>query len=447
MKRVSSVILLILVTQILLAQNPLVTHIFTADPTARVFDGKLYVYPSSDTYPPAGREAEFPRFCMPGYHAFSLENGSTWKDHGWILKENDVPWGEKDTYAMWAPDCIKKGDKYYYYYPAQPADGSAFRRIGVGVSDNPLGPFEWEKVYIKGVTGIDPGLFVDDDGKAYLFFGGGKELFVAPLKDNMKEIAAEPKKVEHLPAGYKEGSFMFKRDSLYYFTFAHVFADEGYTIAYATGDNPMGPFTYRGKMMDNIENGTNHHSIVEYQDKWILFYHSWDISGYSKLRSMRADYINFKSDGTMSKVIPTMRGIGVPTVGDTIQIDRYNEISGAQTAFVSGDEPNGWMVCETRMMSSVRFNKVDFGEGKAKKMKARFACGQRKGTFEVRLNHAKGEMVAEFPVSYTGGWSKWETIETELLKDVEGIHDLVVVFKADWGSTKIINLNWLLLEE
>ncbi|MBI9057117.1 MAG: family 43 glycosylhydrolase [Labilibaculum sp.] len=426
------------------SQNPLVTHMFTADPTARVFNGKLYVFPSSDTYPPNGREAEFPRFCMPGYHAFSLENGSTWKDHGWVLKENDVPWGEKDTYAMWAPDCIEKDGKYYYYYPAKPKNDRAFRRIGVGVSDNPTGPFKWEKSFIKDVTGIDPGLLLDDDNKAYLFFGGGHELYAAPLKDNMKEVAAKPILIHGLPAGYKEGSFPFKKDGIYYLTFAHVFPDEGYTIGYATSDKPMGPYTYQGKIMDNIYNGTNHHSVVMYNDQWILFYHSWDISGYNKLRSMRADYMTFKKDGTIKKVKPTLRGIGTPQVNDTIQVDRYNEISGAKTAFVGGNEPNGWMVCDAKMMSSVRFDRVKF-DG-AKKIQARIASGQRNGSFEIRLNNPKGKLIAEFPINYTGGWNAWETIETELKEPITGTHNLVVVFKSDWGNTKSVNLNWLLLK-
>jgi hypothetical protein len=435
----------LLITVKTIAQNPLVTHIFTADPTARVFDDKLYVYPSHDIVPEKGVEA--PRFCMPDYHMFSLENGATWKDYGVVLDQNEVPWGKKNSNGMWAPDCIKKDNKYYYYYPAQPEDESSFRRIGVGVSKNPTGPFKWEKNYIKGVSGIDPGLLLDDDNKAYLFFGGGHELYVAPLKENMKEIAAEPIKVTGLPAGYKEGSFPFKYDGKYYLTFAHVFPDEGYTIGYATSDNPLGPYEYRGKIMDNIGNGTNHHSIVNYKGKWILFYHWWDISGYNKLRSMRADYMTFKKNGFIKKVKPTLRGIGNPTVGDTIQVDRYNEISGAKTAFVGGDEPKGWMVCETKMMGFVRFNGVDFANGKAKKIKARVACGQRVGSFEVRLKHFKGKLIAKFPVEFTGGWNEWKTIETEILEEVTGLQDIVVVFKSDWGADKVVNLNWLLLKE
>lgn len=447
MKLITSIILLVCMCVAASAQNPIVTHIFTADPTARVFKGKLYVYPSGDTIAPRGREAEFPRFCMPGYNIFSLEGNATWKDHSRVLDQNEVPWGKKDSYGMWAPDCIQKGDKFYYYFPAEPLDKSSFRRIGVGVSDHPTGPFKWEKNYIQGVSGIDPGLFIDDNGQAYLYFGGGKELYVAPLKENMKEIAAEPIRVAGLPAGYKEGSFAFKRDSLYYFTFAHVFPDEGYTIGYATGKSPLGPFDYRGKIMDNINNGTNHHSVVEYQGKWILFYHYWDISGYNKLRSIRADYMEFNADGSIKKVKPTLRGIGTPGIGDTIQVDRCNEINGAKTAFVGGNEPIGWMVCDTKMMSTVRFNQVDFGDGSATKILARIASGQRIGSFEIHTDSEKGKLIAEFQAKYTGGWNQWETIETPNLEKITGIHDLVLVFKSDWGSDKQVNLNWLILQK
>ncbi len=426
------------------SQNPLVTHIYTADPTARVFDGKLYLYPSHDIVPDNGVEA--PRFCMPDYHMFSLENGNTWKDYGVILDQNEVPWGKKNSYGMWAPDCIKKGNTYYYYYPAAPSDDSAFRRIGVGTSKSPTGPFKWEKDYIKGVSGIDPGLLIDDDGKAYMYVASGKTLQVVRLKDNMKEIDGEVIQIEGLPKGYMEGPFPFKYNDMYYLTFAHVFPDEGYTIAYAVSKNPTGPFVYSGKIMDNIDNGTNHHSVVNYNGKWILFYHWWDISGYNKLRSMRADYMEFKKDGSIKKVKPTLRGILNPKVGDTIQVDRYSDISGAKTAFVGGNEPKGWMVCDTKMMSNVRFNGVDFGNDEAKKLQARIACGQRIGSFEVRLNNPKGKLIAEFPVEFTGGWNTWKTIETDLLESVSGIQDIVMVFKSEWGATKIVNLNWLLFK-
>lgn len=443
MKKCLLPLFLILGLLVTKAQNPLVTHMYTADPTARCFDGKLYVYPSSDIVPPEG--TDFPRFCMPGYHVFSLENGATWKDYGWLLKENDVPWSEKDTYAMWAPDCVQKNGKYYFFFPAKAKNDNAFRRIGVGVSESPTGPFKWEKSYIKGVSGIDPGVLVDGD-KSYLYYGGGQDLFVAPLADDMKSITKEPIKIEGLPAGYKEAAFPLKKGDLYYLTFAHVFPEEGYTIGYATSDNPLGPYVYRGKIMDNIENGTNHHSIVNFNGQWILFYHFWHVSGFNKLRSMCADYLHFKDNGIIMKVKPTLRGIGIPTIGDTIQIDRYNEIENAQIAFVNGDEPNGWMVTEAHTNSYVRFNKVDFGSGNANKMQARMASGQRVGRVEVRLDKLNGPLVAEFPIEFTGGWSDWKTYVVNLNRKISGVHDLYVSFKAESGNTKTVNLNWLLLE-
>ncbi|MDF7826905.1 family 43 glycosylhydrolase [Pontiellaceae bacterium B12227] len=443
MKKFISAVLAVGVVIMVSAQNPLVTHVYTADPTARVFNDNLYVYPSGDCVPPEG--VDMPRFCMPGYRIFRLDGGATWTDLGPVLDQNEVPWGKKNSFAMWAPDCIGKDGKYYYYYPAEPLDGSAFRRIGVGVSDSPEGPFVWETNYIDGVSGIDPGLLLDDDNKAYLFFGGGHELFVAPLKENMKEIAAPPILVEHLPAGYKEGSFPFKHDGKYYITFAHTFPEEGYTIGYAMGDHPMGPYVYQGKIMDNISQGTNHHSVQKYQDRWILFYHWWDVSGYNKLRSMRADYLEFKKDGTIRKVVPSLRGIGVPGVGELIQVDRCNDKRGCRTAFHEADGVKGWMVCETEPNSMVRFDRVNF-DG-AVKVQARVACGQRFGHFEVRIDNEWGKMIAKFPAEFTGGWTAWKTIETDLLETVSGTHNIYVLFKPDWGGRKLVNLDWLKLIE
>ena len=443
MKKLIISAITMIICGISIAQNPIITHMYTADPTARVINGKLYMYPSSDCVPPEG--VNCPTFCMPGYHAFSLENEWTWKDHGWVLKENDVPWGARDTYAMWAPDCIEKDGKFYYFYPAKPLKDKAFRRIGVGVSDSPTGPFKWKKSYIEGVSGIDPGVMVDDDNQAYLFFGGGHKIYGAPLSDDMTKVTKTPIEIQGLPAGYKEAAFPFKHNGKYYLTFAHVFVDEGYTIGYAISDNPMGPYTYTGKIMDNIENGTNHHSIVKYKDNWIVFYHGWALSGSKHLRSVCADYMKFKSDGTIFKVKPTRRGIGTPTLKDTIQVDRYNEIDRAKVEFVNGDEPMGWMVCETQANSYVRFNRVNFAQG-VKTVQLRHSCGQRYGSVELHIDNPNGKLIAKWDMKYTGGWGKWATSKVNIENSAEGIHDIFLVFKTDWGNTKTANINWLILE-
>ncbi len=426
------------------AQNPIITNQFTADPTARVHDGRLFLYPSGDKVPDEGHVFfdQSAGFCMPGYHAFSLKGGSTWINHGWVLKENDVPWGMKDVCAMWAPDCIEKDGKYYYYYPAKALNDDRYRRIGVGVADKPEGPFKWEESYIEGMFGIDPGILVDDDNQAYIFVKSGDAIRVAPLSDDMKSIEHELVDVEGLPAGYKEGPFPIKIGDRYYLVFAHNLAEQGYTIGYAIAKSPMGPYLYYGNIMDCIGKDTNHSSIVKYNDRWIFFYHTWQLSGHSKLRSVCAEYMTFNDDGTINKVTPTLRGIGAPMPGDTIQIDRYNHIEDASIAFVGGNEPAGWMVCETAYNSHVIFNDVDFVDGSSKRMQARVACGQRGGVIEVRKNSANGELIAKFDVKHTGGWNSWETIECDILTPIKGNNNICVVFK---GAAKVANLNWLLV--
>lgn len=427
----------------IVAENPFVTHIYTADPTARVHDGKLFVYPSCDIIP-KGEKNKKPGFYMPGYHIFSLENGNRWKDHGWIAKEADIEWTKKDADAMWAPDCIEKDNKYYYFFPAR--DKEFKQRIGMGVSDSPTGPFKWARAPIKGVEGIDPGLLLDDDNQAYIFFGSKEYLQVAPLSADMTKITSKPIVVEGLPAGFKEGAFPFKKNGVYYLTFAHIFNEEGFTIGYATSDKPMGPYRYQGKIMDNIGDGTNHHSVVKYQDRWILFYHNWAVSGMRKLRSICADYMEFNENGTIQKVVPTLRGIGYPTLRDTIQIDRYNEIHNAQTAFVAGGEPKGWMVCEAATDSYVKFNDVDFADGEATKIVARLSSGQRFGDIEIRKDNPEGALIAKLPFSYTGGWESWVTQECDIQTKLKGLNNICVLFKSEAGSTKTVNLNWLILK-
>lgn len=313
-----------------IAQNPFVTHIYTADPTARVFNDTLYVYPSHDIQCEPGFGVN--GFCMEDYHVFSTTDFGEWTDHGVILTQEDAAWIMPESYSLWAPDCIEKNGKYYFYYPAKPKDGSAFMRVGIAVADHPAGPFTAMQSYLPGVKGIDPGLFVDDNGAAYLYFAGGGTLQVARLRDDMMALTSPVQNVIHLPSeGYKEGPFLFKRDSIYYFTFPHA-PSGSEEIAYAMGTSPTGPFTYKGKIMDRWTDGcwTNHHSIVEYKGLWYMFYHHHDLSGDGSLRSIRVDRLFFNDDGSIRKVIPTLEGVSsdsLDPVGVEIRIwDGYAQI-------------------------------------------------------------------------------------------------------------------------
>ena len=232
------------------AQNPIITDQFTADPTAKVFEGKMYVYPSHDIPSPIERLKEW--FCMADYHVFSSDNLVDWTDHGVILSQENVPWVAPDSYSMWAPECVYKNGKYYFYFPSTPkGEGKRGFSIGVAIADKPYGPFTPQATPIEGVNGIDPCVLIDKDGQAYIYWSG-RGMSVAKLKDNMLELASEPMQIQGLPEGFKEGPFAFERNGKYYFTFPWV-KEKTEVLAYAMGDNPMGPFEFKGIIMDESE--------------------------------------------------------------------------------------------------------------------------------------------------------------------------------------------------
>ena len=261
-------ILMLFPLKSILAQNPIIMNQFTADPTARVFDGRVYLYPSHDILAVEGKGRPG-WFCMEDYHVFSSDDLTDWQDHGVIVSQNKVPWVDSTSYAMWAPDCAYKNGKYYFYFPAmaKQKEGRFGMKIGVAVSDKPDGPFKPEPEPIKGVLGIDPNVLIDKDGQAYLYWAGGK-IYAAKLKDNMLELASEPKVIEGLPEqGLKEGPFMFERNGIYYLTYPHV-QNKTERLEYAISDNPMGPFKITGVIMDESpECWTNHQSIVEIKNQ------------------------------------------------------------------------------------------------------------------------------------------------------------------------------------
>ena len=346
------------------AQNPIIRDQYTADPTARVFNGRMYLYPSHDIVSPVEPEKKW--FSMEDYHVFSSDNLTDWTDHGVIVTQNKVPWVQRDSYAMWAPDCVEKDGRYYFYFPAAPR-GKERKGFGVGVAvaQHPEGPFMPMWRPIEGLHGIDPCVLIDPkDGKAYIYWAG-MGMWMARLKDNMMELDSEPQQVQKLPEGFKEGPFVFSHGGKYYYTFPWV-RDSTETLAYAMGDSPMGPFEFKGVIMDEspVACWTNHHSIVEYSGQWYLFYHHNDYSpNFDKLRSARCDRLYFNADGTIQKVTPTLRGVGVSQARSRLQIDRYSRIAGgADIAFL--DTTNyflGWKTVFPKRGAAVEYDDVDFG--------------------------------------------------------------------------------------
>ena len=217
-------VLLVCFTKSLSAQNPLITDQFTADPSARVFGDRIYIYPSHDI-PPAPGKGRANWFVMEDSHVFSSDNLTDWTDHGMIVHQNKVPWVKPESYSMWAPDCIYRNGKYYFYFPSTPADTTINGRgftVGVAIADKPTGPFILQANPIKNVKGIDPNVFIDRDGQAYLYWSQG-HIYGAKLKENMLELASEPVILQELPTkGLKEGPYVFERNGIYYMTYPHV---------------------------------------------------------------------------------------------------------------------------------------------------------------------------------------------------------------------------------
>ena len=324
----------------LTAQNPVIRNQFTADPTARVFNNKVYLYPSHDIKPPVGQRQDW--FCMEDYHVFSSENLTDWTDHGMIVTQNKVPWVRPNSYSMWAPDCVYRNGKYYFYFPSSPNAGGGFA-VGVAIADSPEGPFIPEPEPIKGINGIDPCVLQASDGNAYIFWGNGR---CAKLKENMKELADDNPKstvkfgnrememigvncLEGLPNRQAEGPFAFEYNGNYYLTYPYV-RENTEVLGYAMSKSPMGPYEYKGLIMAEHANGcwTNHHSIINYKGQWYLFYHHNDFSpSDDKRRSVCIEKLFFNADGTIQEVKPTMRGVGINNATEKIEIDRYSEAS------------------------------------------------------------------------------------------------------------------------
>lgn len=446
-----TVLLLLLFIAVFLSrgesQNPIITDQFTADPSAHVFNGKLYVYPSHDILAVEG-EGRPGWFCMEDYHVFSSENLTKWIDHGIIVSQNKVAWVDSNSYSMWAPDCIERNGKFYFYFPsnAKPKDDKrrpSFR-IGVAIADKPEGPFTPQENPIDGILGIDPCVFIDNDGQAYIYWSMGN-IYVAKLKDNMLELDSEPLIIENLPdKGLKEGPFVFKRDSLYYLTFPHV-ENKTERLEYAIGYSPMGPFKLTGVIMDEspMNCWTNHQSIVQFENQWYLFYHQNAYSpNFDKNRSICIDSLFFNQDGSIQKVVPTHRGVGITSAKEKIQIDRYSSISnnGATINFVDTLDPfKGWKTEFYKKDSWITYENIQFPKKKINKVQL-WAKAKENSIIQIIRNNNQLEITDEIVIPKSNDWI---LIKDDIKKQSKGIYNLKVISQAE----SMVEIDWIKFSE
>lgn len=313
--------------------EPLVTDMYTADPSAHVFDGKIYIYPSHDIDAGIPDDDSGDQYAMRDYHVFSMDSvGGKVTDHGVALDIDDVPWAGKQ---MWAPDAAYKDGTYYLYFPVK--DKEDVFRIGVATSASPTGPFKAEPQPIANSFSIDPAVFKDDDGNAYMYFGGiwGGQLQrwstgeykptdeypeddqpalspkVAKMSKDMLSFEGDVKDLQLLDENgqpllakdndrrFFEAAWLHKYNDKYYFSYS---TGDTHKIVYAIGDSPLGPFTYKGVILNPVQGWTNHHSIVEHNGKWYIFYHDTQLSGKTHLRNIKVTELTHKPDGSIETI-------------------------------------------------------------------------------------------------------------------------------------------------
>lgn len=420
------------------AHNPLVTHIFTADPNAVVYGDRVYLYVSHDV---DGQDD----YDMVDYRGFSSDDMVNWQDHGVLIHSDDLSWADN----LYAPGACSKNDKYYLYMPN---GGSS---IGVAVADDPGGPFvdpinqalvtkDFPNANVPWL--FDPMCFVDDDGQAYLYFGGGDDggqnARVVRLNDDMTSI--KDAMATTIPTtAFFEASFMHKHEGTYYFSYSSDFStDHGAALEYLTSESPMEGFTYKGKFLPNSsinEGNNNHGSVIEFHDKSYVFYHARKLEqelGVDKVnnRSVAVQEITYGS-GTLQSVSMSTEDF---TVSQLKCLDGFSEVPAETLAAEQGIEVEGIAGDTVRVAQIgnddwVGYSQVDFRDG-ATQLVLRVASAQGGGKIDVSIDGCiqgeAGTSVGTCDVASTGGASTFAEL-TCAITAPGGPHDLCLTFSEN----------------
>jgi beta-xylosidase len=293
-------------TQHTVTRNPLFPGWY-ADPEIHFFESRYYIYPTTS----------LPYHEQTFFECWSSADLTSWHNHGVILDFKDVPWST--NFAAWAPSCAEKNGRYYLYFSA--GDGAG---IGVAVSDSPVGPFRdaighpLVGYYPHGAQPIDAHCFVDDNGQAYLYFGGHGKCVVAPLTPTMCAFNRDFRDITPSP-DYVEGPFMVKRRGIYYLMWSQGgWTDHTYGAAYGIADNPYGPFAYQGLLLANnpeVANAAGHHSVLMLpgtEDDWVICYHRRPLGETDRNhRVVCLEHLDFSNDGSIAPVTLTERGVSI----------------------------------------------------------------------------------------------------------------------------------------
>lgn len=433
------------------AQNPVVQTCYTTDPAPMVHDDTFYLYTGHD-------EAGADFFWMQEWRVYSSRDMVNWTDHGSPLALEDFSWADD---RAWAAQCVERNGKFYWYVCAHSRLSGAMA-IGVAVADSPLGPFKdaLGKPLIDGNWAyIDPTVLIDDDGRAYLYWGN-PNVFYAELGDDMISFKGEVKQVpqseattgaplasarekgKKYPGGYVEGPWLSRRGNKYYLLYAAGGVPEH--IAYSMSDSPLGPWKFMGPVMPLQDTGsfTNHCGLADYKGHSYFAYHTGKLPGGGGFgRSVAIEEFKYNDDGTFPIINVTREGVS--PVGT---LSPYGRVEAETIAYSEGvhTEPNdqtGIYVSDIHDGDYIKVREVDFGKKSPRQFYATVASALRGGRMEVRLDSIAGEMIAQINVPHTGGWEKWLSIDSSVDGKVKGIHDVYFVFRGRKGC-KLFNFDF-----
>ncbi len=448
------------------ADNPIIQNIFAPDPAPMVYDDTVYLYTTHDEDETVGGF-----YTMLNWHCFSTKDMVNWTSHGQIFSLDDLSWAND---RAWAAQCIEKDGKFYLYVPVKATNSGIC--IGVGVSDSPTGPF------VDAIGGplidegdwndIDPTVYIDDDGQAYLYFGN-PELRYVKLNDDMisydKSVGVVKVPMTEQSFGpsadgrscsYAEGPWFYKRNDLYYMVYPAFGASGGENISYSTSESPTGPWEFGGVILSPNNCYTIHPGVIDYKGRSFLFYHGNPLDKTSSFhRSTSIEEIFYDEDGGIPPTEQTAEG-----VTSVQNLNPYERVEAETMAWESGVEVqrNDDGSCNLYSIHDKNFVKVkdvDFGEKGPIGLNVSVACADEaaKGTIEFRIgcdedinsttsnagnwqaenfdihntDVESGEVIAYVDVEPTGGADEYKTISVVPEKAVTGVHDLFIVFRGE----------------
>jgi beta-xylosidase len=431
------------------ADNPIIQTKFTADPAPMAYNDTVYLYTSHD-------EDDATGFKMFNWMLYTTTDMVNWTDHGIIggVKEpyKTFKWADGDN--AWAPQCIERHGKFYMYCPF-PWKGQM--AIGVAVADNPFGPFT-DPLGKPLVTGsYDPTVFIDNDGQAYLYWGGNGPCYYVKLNEDMISVAGETKVASIDFTGtppeayYTEGPWFWRKNNHYYLAWASRCCPEG--IGYGMSDSPTGPWKCKGTIMDpNSKSSGNHPGILDYKGNSYVFGFNYAVNFaqtkvHRERRSICVEQMTYNADGTIQKH-PWWSTNGVSQIGT---FNPYAQTEAATICWETGiktqgrsDGKPGVYVTVNTNGAYIKLKGVDFGQQGAKKFLACVASASAGSKLELRLDSETGPLVATLKVKSTGTLDKWQT-QACRVRGAKGVHDLYLKFVG--GDGLRLNFDWWKFEK